>query len=127
MVIRPPLGKKMASSEPDSFLKSPPLAQVMDMKQADYRHRIPEDKDAAYVEKTIRRFNLFTDPTLRQQMYPVPEKVRLQIYDGISRDGGGRRKYLTVSNNICVCVCVCVCMCVCVCVCVCVWKSCGAQ
>ena len=66
------------------------------MKPADYRHRLPEDKDAEYIEKTIRRLNLFSDPTLQQTMYPVDKNVRLQIYDGISRYGGGRKKYLTV-------------------------------
>jgi len=68
----------------------------MDMKPADYRHRVPEDKDAEYIQKTIRRLNLFSDPTLHQTMYPVDEAVRLQIYDGISRDGGGRKRYLAV-------------------------------
>jgi len=66
------------------------------MKPADYRHRIPEDKDAEYIAKVIRRQNLFTDPTLREPMYPVDEPVRRQIYDGISRDGGGRTRYLAV-------------------------------
>jgi len=69
----------------------------MDMKPADYRHRLPQDKDAEYIEKTIRRLNLFTDPTLHQPMYPVDDAVHRQIYDGISRDGGGRVAYLTVS------------------------------
>jgi len=66
------------------------------MKPADYRHRIPEDKDAEYIEKTIRRLNLFTDPTLHQPMYPVDKDIHRQIYEGISRDGGGRAKYLAV-------------------------------
>ena len=71
----------------------------MDMKPADYRIRVPEDKDAEYIEKTIRRLNLFTDPTLHQTMYPVNEAVRQQIYDGISRDGGGRKRYLSVRTQ----------------------------
>ena len=66
------------------------------MKPADYRHRLPEDKDAEYIEKTIRRLNLFTDPTLHQTMYQIDEDVRRQIYEGISRDGGGRLRYLKV-------------------------------
>jgi len=75
-------------------------AQVMDMKPADYRHRLPVDKDAEYIEKTVRRLNLFSDPTLQETMYPVKEAERRQIYEGISRDGGGRRKYLAVSITI---------------------------
>jgi len=70
--------------------------QVMDMKPADYRHRIPEDKNAEYIEKTIRRLKLFTDPTLHQTMYPMDEVMRRQIYKGISRDDEGRIKYLKV-------------------------------
>ena len=66
------------------------------MKPADYRLRLPEDRDAEYIDKTIRRLNLFTDPTLHQTMYPVDGAVYRQLYDGISRDGGGRVKYLTV-------------------------------
>jgi len=66
------------------------------MKPADYRRRIAQDKDLEYIEKTIRRLNLFTDPTLHETMYPVDEAVRRQLYEGISRDGGGRIRYLTV-------------------------------
>ena len=72
--------------------------QVMDLKPADYRRRIPEDRDADYIRKTIRRLNLFTDPTLRKIMHPVDDRVRRQIYDGVSHDGEGRVKYLIVSH-----------------------------
>jgi len=68
----------------------------MDMKPADYRHRIPEDKDAEYIKKTVRRMSLFTDPTLHQTMFPVDNSLHHQIYEGISRDGGGRMQYLIV-------------------------------
>ena len=71
----------------------------MDMKPADYRKRVPEDKDAEYIRKIIRQLNLFTDATLHQPMYPVDATTRLLIYDGISRDGGGRANYLTVSSD----------------------------
>jgi len=66
------------------------------MKPADYRHRIPEDRDAEYIKKTVQRLKLFTDPTLQETMYPVDDVVRRQIYQGISRDGDGRTKYLKV-------------------------------
>lgn len=70
--------------------------EVLDMKPANYRRRCPPDYTESRLHEVVERLGLFTDPFFTEVMFPVPDDVRLGLYNGVSLDGGGRRRYLKV-------------------------------